>query len=265
MNEQVRGVTAVAEAAAAEAARAGDAQATEHVDAEHVDAEHVDAEHVDAGHLGAVHPAAEHEAHHGAPHDGAHHDARRGDTRARIQQVALELFAEQGYDKTSLREIAERLDVTKAALYYHFKSKEDIVRSLAEDYFGQIDALIAWARSQPRTAATRDQILRRYVRIVADGSDVFRMLHHNQAALASLDSAKRRGELFRERMTGLVDVLIEDHASLRERLRAAMTLGGVSVGWMTFSDEVEDRGKLCAAVLDIATKMARGGSDGAPD
>jgi AcrR family transcriptional regulator len=31
---------------------------------------------------------------------------RKGDTRARIQQVALELFAEQGYDKTSLREIA---------------------------------------------------------------------------------------------------------------------------------------------------------------
>ena len=81
------------------------------------------------------------------------HDGRsRGDTRARIQQVALELFAEQGYEKTSLREIAERLDVTKAALYYHFKSKEDIVRSLVEDYFGQIDALISWARPQPRTA-----------------------------------------------------------------------------------------------------------------
>jgi AcrR family transcriptional regulator len=236
MNEQVRGVTAVAEAAAGPT-RAGDAPAAEHPAAEQP---------------GAEQPAAEH---------GAHHDARRGDTRARIQRVALELFAEQGYDKTSLREIAERLEVTKAALYYHFKSKEDIVRSLAEDYFGQIDALIEWARSQPRSAQTRDEILRRYVQIVADGSDVFRMLHHNQAALASLDSAKRRGELFRERMTGLVDVLIEDHASLRERLRAAMTLGGVSVGWMTFADEVEDRSKLCAAVLDIATKMAQAGTD----
>src|ERR1039457_770640 len=51
----------------------------------------------------------------------------RGDTRQRIQAVALELFAEQGYEKTSLREIAERLGVTKAALYYHFKSKEAIV------------------------------------------------------------------------------------------------------------------------------------------
>ena len=51
-----------------------------------------------------------------AAHTDHAHASRRGDTRARIQQVALELFAEQGYERTSLREIAERLGVTKAAL-----------------------------------------------------------------------------------------------------------------------------------------------------
>ncbi|TMC09769.1 MAG: TetR family transcriptional regulator, partial [Chloroflexi bacterium] len=104
----------------------------------------------------------------------------RADTRARIQAVALELFAQQGYDKTSLREIAERLGVTKAALYYHFKSKEDIVASLVADYFTQIDDMVAWGKTQPRTAATRAQVLDRYYRIVAEGSGVFRMLQHNQ-------------------------------------------------------------------------------------
>jgi AcrR family transcriptional regulator len=189
----------------------------------------------------------------------AGHDARhRSDTRARIQQVALELFAEQGYEKTSLREIAERLDVTKAALYYHFKSKEDIVRSLVEDYFGQLDDLIAWAKTQPRTAQTRREILGRYVRIVADGHDVFRMLHHNQAAVNSLAGAKERGDLFRERMTGLIEVLTEPGADMEERLRAAMALGGVSVGWMFFADQTDDRKKLCAAVLDIASGLAVG-------
>ena len=52
--------------------------------------------------------------------------------RAHIQRVALELFIEEGYDKTSLREIAEQLGVTKAALYYHFTTKDDIVNSLIE-------------------------------------------------------------------------------------------------------------------------------------
>jgi AcrR family transcriptional regulator len=244
MNEQVRGVTTVAEMAPAAAARPEGYPAAKHTAAEHP----------------AEGPQAE--AHHAEGHGAPHEVRTRSDTRARIQRVALELFAEQGYDKTSLREIAERLDVTKAALYYHFKSKEDIVRSLVEDYFGQIDALIAWAKTQPRTPETRDEILSRYVQIVADGSDAFRMLHHNQAALNSLSSAKQRGDLFRERMTGLIDALTGPQAGLRERLRAAMTLGGVSVGWMVFVDQAEDRSELSAAILGIASDVAKGISEG---
>src|SRR5258708_6418743 len=113
------------------------------------------------------------------------HGGRRGDTRARIQQVALELFAEQGYERTSLREIAERLGVTKAALYYHFKSKEDIVRSFTEDHFTRLDALIEWATQQQPGPATGHEILARYVSILVDGADVFRFLERNQATLHS--------------------------------------------------------------------------------
>ena len=187
-----------------------------------------------------------------------HEPARGNETRARIQAVALELFAEQGYDKTSLREIAERLNVTKAALYYHFRSKEDIVASLVEDYIGQLDALIAWARMQPGTGGTRREILRRYVSLISDGREVFRMLHQNQAAVSSLGAAKQRGELFRERMTSLVSLLTGPGAALDEQVRAAMVLGGVSVGLMSFADEVKDREKLCSTVLTIACDIAEG-------
>ena len=51
-------------------------------------------------------------------------------TRERILDVALDLFIEKGYDKTSLREIAEQLGFTKAALYYHFATKDDILMAL---------------------------------------------------------------------------------------------------------------------------------------
>src|SRR5208282_2325228 len=106
----------------------------------------------------------------------------RTDTRSRVQKVALELFAEQGYEKTSLREIAERLGVTKAALYYHFKSKEDIVHSFTDDYFAEIDALLDWAKDQPQSDETRRAVLDRYVTIVLAGSTVFRFLEQNRAA-----------------------------------------------------------------------------------
>jgi AcrR family transcriptional regulator len=59
---------------------------------------------------------------------GRHPD--EGDTRERILDVALDLFIEQGYDKTTLRQIAEPLGFTQAAIYYHFAAKEDILVAL---------------------------------------------------------------------------------------------------------------------------------------
>ncbi|HEX7095724.1 MAG TPA: TetR/AcrR family transcriptional regulator [Acidimicrobiales bacterium] len=51
-------------------------------------------------------------------------------TRDRILAEALDLFVEQGIDRTSLREIAERIGITKAALYYHFPSKDDLLAAV---------------------------------------------------------------------------------------------------------------------------------------
>jgi AcrR family transcriptional regulator len=132
----------------------------------------------------------------------------RTDTRSRVQKVALELFAEQGYEKTSLREIAERLSVTKAALYYHFKSKEDIVHSFTDDYFAGLDHLLDWAKEQPRTDEARREILDRYVSVVLASSEVFRFLEQNRASVQSMEAGKERLARARVRLDALVDVLV---------------------------------------------------------
>lgn len=182
-------------------------------------------------------------------------DARsRTDTRARIQQIAVELFTEHGYDGTSLREIAERLGVTKAALYYHFKSKEDIIQSLVEDYQGQMDALIGWARSHPRNAETRREILSQYVNIVAERDQVFRMLHQNQAVLNTMASALRT---LKTGPLRLVEQLVGPDAPLSERVRATMALGAISVGWMYYADQVPDRHELSEIVRRLASEFAQ--------
>jgi AcrR family transcriptional regulator len=146
--------------------------------------------------------------------------------------------------------------VTKAALYYHFKSKEDIVRSLLEDYFGRIDALVSWGENEPAGPGRRAEILRRYVAIVEEGEAAFRMLHQNQAAIKGLASSKNTGELFRERLGLLIRLLTGPGAALEDRLRAAMALGGISMGWMVFSEEEPDRSRLSAAVLQVASEIA---------
>jgi AcrR family transcriptional regulator len=55
------------------------------------------------------------------------------DTRRAILDIAQELFAAQGYAGTSVADITGRLGMSKAALYYHFSSKTEILRALLQE------------------------------------------------------------------------------------------------------------------------------------
>jgi AcrR family transcriptional regulator len=72
-------------------------------------------------------------------------------TRLRIQEVARELFSEKGVQRTSLQDIAGRLGITKPALYYHFSSREELVRSILQPLVEDGERFVAEqeARSDP--------------------------------------------------------------------------------------------------------------------
>ncbi|MGW0509365.1 TetR/AcrR family transcriptional regulator [Streptomyces olivaceoviridis] len=176
---------------------------------------------------------------------------RRGNTRQRIQDVALELFAEQGYEKTSLREIAERLDVTKAALYYHFKTKEEIIVSLFADLTKPIEDLIEWGGQQPHTLETKQEIVRRYSEALAGAEPLFRFMQENQATVREL----RIGDTFKDRMRGLRDILIDPEAELVDQVRSVSAMFTLHAGMFVMQDLEGDSEKKREAVLEVALDL----------
>jgi AcrR family transcriptional regulator len=84
-------------------------------------------------------------------------------TRREAQRVALALFTEQGYDATSLRQIADALGINKASLYYHFPSKEAILRSLFEQRGTEAEDLTAWVEAQPASDGLLERAVLRWV------------------------------------------------------------------------------------------------------
>ncbi|SBT50791.1 TetR/AcrR family transcriptional regulator [Micromonospora narathiwatensis] len=184
-----------------------------------------------------------------------------GGTRERIQAVALELFTEQGYEKTSLREIAERLGVTKAALYYHFKSKDEIVNSFVEDRLRRMDELIEWAHTQPATLATRRTLIGRYAETMFGGDlpSVMRFFEQNQTVLKSLAAGKQ----MRERMMRLANELCRGDDTPAAQLRAALTLFAVHSSWFAVrAPRITDdeRKKIALEVADeLLAKIGSGG------
>ncbi|MBW5484034.1 TetR/AcrR family transcriptional regulator [Streptomyces bambusae] len=179
---------------------------------------------------------------------------RRGDTRQRIQDVALELFAEQGYEKTSLREIAERLGVTKAALYYHFKTKEEILISVFNDQTRPIDELIAWAREQPRTLETKEEILRRYSETLVSGASLYRFMQENQAAVRELSI----GETVKNRLFAMVELLRTADSPLTDQVRCVSALFTLHAGMMFLQHvEADDPEQTRQAALEVAIDIIK--------
>jgi AcrR family transcriptional regulator len=118
--------------------------------------------------------------------------------REEILDVALELFNEQGYDKTSLREIAERLGVTKAALYYHFERKEDLLlelhlrlHALGREILEQLEQL----DDERQIVALWPSLLDQFIDEVLANRDLFRFHQRNERALSALtDNERHRAE-----------------------------------------------------------------------
>ncbi|MGW2763931.1 TetR/AcrR family transcriptional regulator [Streptomyces sp. NPDC001275] len=186
---------------------------------------------------------------------------RRGNTRQRIQDVALELFAEQGYEKTSLREIAERLDVTKAALYYHFKTKEEILVSLFESLTRPMEELIEWGRRQPHTLETKQEIVRRYDQALADAAPLFRFMQENQATVREL----RIGDAFKDRMRGLRDIIIDPGASMADQVRCVSAIFTLHAGMFVMQDVEGDPEERRKAVLEVAIDLVTQAHRGAQE
>jgi AcrR family transcriptional regulator len=177
----------------------------------------------------------------------------QGDTRSRIQAVALELFIEHGYEATSLREIAERLGVTKAALYYHFKTKEDIVTSLMDDRVQVVVELLEWAKGKPRTRQLRHELLHRYAAQLADGrhQDVMRFMERNQTALRD---HPKSGQM-RDLMISMLDVLSSPEDPLPIRLKCALSIFALHATWFVFRDAGVSDADRSAASLEVALEL----------
>jgi AcrR family transcriptional regulator len=169
-------------------------------------------------------------------------------TKARLKRVALELFSEKGYSATSMREIAEQLGVTKAALYYHYPSKEDIVRSLLADYMSAIDALVAWATTEPRPSQA--EVLTHWAELVqTEGVQVVRFVHGNQHVLHELEIDKNAGLVA---MQGLFDVLAGPDASVERTLRARMAVFSMHMAAVTARELNIEDSEVFRVSLDVA-------------
>jgi AcrR family transcriptional regulator len=68
--------------------------------------------------------------------------------QVRIEAAALRLFTEEGVRATSLQKIADEIGCTKAAVYWHYRSKDEIVLGVLKPALAELEAIVADAESR---------------------------------------------------------------------------------------------------------------------
>ena len=175
----------------------------------------------------------------GRPRAGAGRHPDEGDTRERILDIAMDLFIEQGYDKTSLRQIADRLGFTQAAIYYHFAAKQDILvalhlrlHELARPAFEQLEE-----QAGPSGWAA---VLRGLVDTTLANRKLFVLHERNQTALSALHIKGHDGD-HEEMEQQFRRILANGAIPARDRVRLSCALGALLTSLMSLSD-LEDLG-----------------------
>lgn len=120
-------------------------------------------------------------------------------TREAILDNALQLFEMQGYDGTSLRQIAEAVGTTKAALYYHFPAKEHLLVELTRPMIDELSNLVTRLRADAALALKPVDVLGIYL-------DVF-LGHLPLVALMARDPATQNHPDIGPRLRTLVEAV----------------------------------------------------------
>jgi AcrR family transcriptional regulator len=188
---------------------------------------------------------------------------RRTDTRQRAVAVALELFNDKGYEQTALREVAERLEITKAALYYHFPSKEALLAAVVDSQQREpVEELLRWVADQPlpHTPEVRREVLRRIAELLQGRLGPWlRFAQNNQRTLEKYPDITRR---FRDSLLSLVKVALVGNTDLHDQVRSLLALLAIYLGTLgTMRDLLGVLGidvtpdAFAAAAMDVAMEL----------
>jgi AcrR family transcriptional regulator len=172
-------------------------------------------------------------------------------TRARILDAALELFSEHGFDGTTLQQIADRLGLTKAALYYHFRSKDDLLRALIAPAIADLDALLNADEQEADTPARRRRFVEDYIDVMLRQRRLIAYMASDLAIVAhpaiSGGNAARRDRLQR-RLAG-------DGLEFSEQVRVTMATRAIGGVIAQFPDA--DLDELRAVLIETTRGLLR--------
>jgi AcrR family transcriptional regulator len=128
------------------------------------------------------------------------------DTRQRLLDVAVALISQYGFAGTSLQMIADELGFTKAAIYYHFRTRDQLLIALMEPLLQQIRRVVETAESQHTPRTQMDAMVQGFAGVVAKNRSLAAVMVFDPSVHRVLQSQPEWGDLITRQLTLLMQL-----------------------------------------------------------
>ena len=159
------------------------------------------------------------------------------DTRQRLIDVAVDLFTRHSFAGTSLQMIADEMGFTKAAIYYHFRTREELLAAVVEPIFQQLSGVITAAEAQRSATARADRMLRGYAELAVANRALVSVLACDPSVTTLLHRQPHWAEMINRQLA----LLAGDEDDPGGLIKATVVLAGISsaVGpaWIAVEDD----------------------------
>lgn len=160
-----------------------------------------------------------------------------------LREIALVEFAGGGYSGTSIQRIADVAGLSKAAVLYHYPSKEMLLDAAIRPAIDEMEGMLADLESRPLSAEYREEFLLRFVDFLLANRREVHLFINQGPALVGVPAIGRATDLVRR----LADYFASNTAGAVERMRFGIALGGAAYMLCT-----EQSLELTAAPVDEA-------------
>ncbi|AKK28015.1 TetR/AcrR family transcriptional regulator [Mycobacterium sp. EPa45] len=146
------------------------------------------------------------------------------DTRQRLIDAAIALFIRHSFAGTSLQMIADELGFTKAAIYHHFRTREQLLTAILEPIIDKLSAVVDDAEKQRGVHARAERMLNGYARLAVENPMLVSVLAADPSVHTVLKANRDWTRMIARQMTLLADV----HPGPGGLMRAQFVFAGIA-------------------------------------
>jgi AcrR family transcriptional regulator len=172
------------------------------------------------------------------------------DTRQRLLDVAKALISQHGFAGTSLQMIADELGFTKAAIYYHFRTRDQLLIALMEPLLHQIRRVVEVAESQRTPRSQMDAMVQGFAGVVAKNRSLAAVMVFDPGVHRVLRPQPEWGDLIARQLT----LLVEPESGATGIIKATALMTGLA-GAATGAPLEVDEASLTQELSELGRRM----------